>query len=151
MAAVKDDRALTNLILDLVRFLSADDLAVADVAGRVGPVVEDPGGLIPIELRPILPGVRAARLARYPDSGLPYVIELELAPDARPAAAALKPILGDYDQARTDRGMPREILFYPPAQGTRWRVAVIAQVESNGDLENAPITSIAFRRDPVTP
>ncbi len=152
MAALKDNRAVADQILDMIRFLAQDPLLVADVAARVGPVVEDPGGLMPIELRPILPGVRSARLARYPDSGLPYALELDLAPDARPTPAALKPMLGDYDQARTDRGLPREILFYPPAEGSRWRVAAIARLEATGgELENAPIASIAFRRDPVTP
>lgn len=152
MADVKDDHATTDQILDLIRFLSQDPLSTAEVAARVGPLVRDPGGLMPIELRPILPGVLSARLARYPDSGLPYTLELALASDARVTPAALKTILGNYDQARTDRGMPREVLFYPQAVGPLWRVVVIAQLDSTaGELDDAPIANIAFRRDSVTP
>jgi len=56
------------------------------------------------------------------------------------------------NRARTDLGMPPKFMFCPPAEGRRWQVVVIAQLESaNGEVEAAPIVSIAFRRDPVTP
>ena len=141
---------MADQILDLIQFLSQDPLSVAEIVARVGPVADD-AGLSSVELRAILPGVRAARLARYPDSDLPYALELELTPDARPTVAALKPLLGDYEEMRTDRGVPREIWFHPPAKGPRWRVAAIAELETGGgELEDVPIASIAFRRDPVT-
>jgi hypothetical protein len=38
---------------------------------------------MPIELQPVLSGVRAANLDRYPDNGLPYALTIELAPGAR--------------------------------------------------------------------
>ena len=148
---MKNDSAMPKQIVDMIRFLAQDPLSVAQVAGRVGSVAEDAGGLLPIELRPMIPGVRAARLARYPDSGLPYTLELDLAPDARLTVAVLKPLLGDYEETHTDRGMPREIFFHPATKGSHWRVAAVAQLESGGaNLEDVPITSIAFRRDPVT-
>jgi hypothetical protein len=152
--AMTRDQTMTDLVQDLMRFLAQDPLGVDDVTARVGSVTRDPGVLMPIELWPAVAGVRSARLARYPDSGLPYVLTLTLAsaPDARPTLAALKAVLGDYRRARTDFGMPREFIFYPPAEGPHWQVVVIVQIESvNDEIEAAPITSIAFRRDPVTP
>lgn len=142
---------VTDLIRDLVHFLSQDPLTVEDVAARVGPVKHDPGGLMPIEIHPILTGLRSVRLMRYPNSGLPYMLDLDLMPDARLTAAALKVVFGDYHRARTDRGRPSEILFYPPATGPRWKVVVIAELGPVVDeLDEAPVTSIALRRDPAS-
>jgi hypothetical protein len=143
--------AMTDLVTDLVRFLSQDALTVEDVAGFVGPVVDDPGAPLPAELDPVLPGVRAARLARYPDSGTPFVLTIE--PDAASPTTprALRPTLGEFERALTRRETPTQVLFAPSA-GARWAVVVIARLASEGgDLDDAPITSIAFRRDPVTP
>ena len=149
---MKDNYTTADQILGLIRFLSQDPLGTADIAAHVGPVVREPGGLLPIELRPILPGVRSARLACYPDSGLPYSLELALDSDLRLTPATLKPILGNFDHARTDRSMPREILFYPKACGSHWRIVVIAQLESRaGELDALPIANIVFRRDSMTP
>ena len=139
----------SEMIRDLVPFLSQDRLTVEDVTGRVGPVAQDPGGLMSIELDPVISGLETARLARYPDSGLPYLLELEFSPDSRPTVASLKPFLGDYRQARTDRGRPLEVMFYPPAGGSRWNVVVIGTVpEGTGRLDDAPVTNVALRRDP---
>jgi hypothetical protein len=141
---------MIDLIRDLIHFLSQDPLTVEDVIARVGPVVHDPGGLMPMELRPILPGLRSARLARYPNSGLPYVLDLALAPEAQPTAAALKVVFGDYHRARTDRGRQPEVLFYPPALGSCWKVVVIVELALGVDaLDDAPVTRVALRRDPA--
>lgn len=51
-ATVSGDYAMFGLIRELVRFLSQDLLSVEDMVGRVDPIVNDPGGLMPIELRP---------------------------------------------------------------------------------------------------
>jgi hypothetical protein len=140
--------ATTGLIRDIVNFLSRDSLTVEDVTARIGRVTNDPGGLIPIEVQPVLPGVHAARVARYPDSGLPYMLDLDLAPGARPTVAALKGLLGDYRRARTDWDQPRQLLFYPPAEGTRWGIVVIARLEpAADDVADGRIASISFRRD----
>ena len=142
--------AMSALLLDLVSLLSREPLGVEDIVARVGPVVHDPGGLMPIELRPNLPGVRSARLGRYPDSGLPYLLDFALDTDAPPTAGTLKGLFGDYDRALTDRGQPRTLLFYPPAGTTSWRVVLIAQLASStDDLDAATVSAIAFRRDPV--
>lgn len=143
---------MINLIGKLVRFLSQDSLSVEDVISQVGTIVHDPGVPMPIELRPVLTGVRAAYLDRYPDNGLPYALTLELAPDARMTAAALRQAFGDYKQSRTDRGHPPEIIFYPPAVGSRWTVAVLADLESGTTpLDDRPVTRLSLRRDPASP
>jgi hypothetical protein len=146
------EHPIIELLGELIHFLSKDQLTVEEVSARIGAVVRDPGGLMPIELRPHRPGLDVARLARYPDSGWPYVLELELALYARPPAAALKPFLGDYQRALTDRSMPSELLFYPPTEGSHWRIVVVAQLEpAFQDLDTAAVTRIAFRRDPLKP
>jgi hypothetical protein len=143
---------MIDVIRELFRFLSQDPLSVEDVIIRVGPVVNDPGMPMPIELKPVLSGVRAANLDRYPDNGLPYVLTIELAPGARVTAAALQQTFGDYRRLHTDRGHPPKIIFYPPAVGSRWTVAVIAKFESAAvSLDHQPVTSLSLRRDPVAP
>lgn len=150
--AMNRENPIIELVGDLIHFLSKDRLTVEEVSARIGAVVRDPGGLMPIELRPHLAGLDAARLARYPDSGWPYVLDLELASNARPTAAALKTLLGDYQRALTDRTMPSELLFYPPTKGSHWQIVVVAQLEpAFEDLDTAPVTRIAFRRDPLKP
>ncbi len=148
---------MIDQIQGLIRFLSKDSLTFADVVARVGPVVTDPGIPQPAELKPSsLTGVRAARLGRYPDDGLPYLLTLQLADGARPTAAALKAVLGDYQRARTDRGHAPQVMFYPPpADGSRWRVVVIAELgpgsasgAGSESLDDAPVTSLSLRRDP---
>jgi hypothetical protein len=144
--------ALTDLIGQLVRTLSRDGLTFDDVAALVGPVVHDAGVPTSATLRPVLPGVRAAQLSRYPDSGLPYVLTLEPDPASPPTPEALRSILGDFQRAPTNRAMPPEVVFAPARSAPQWSVVVIAQLEAtDGELGRAPITSIAFRRDPVMP
>lgn len=143
---------MNDLLRELMLLLSQDTLTVEDVIARVGPVAHDPGVPMPLELRSTLDGVRSARLSRYPDSGLPYVLTLELAPDAQPTVATLKADFGDYHRAHTDRGKPIEVMFYPPAMGTRWQVAVIARLAPiEGSLDDAKVTTLALRRDPTAP
>ena len=149
-ARATGDHAMIDQIQELIRLLSQDPLSVADVIARVGPVVDDPGipqtaALEPASLR----GVRAARLGRYPDTGLPYTLALELADDAQPTAAALRAAFGDYKRARTDRGHPAQLLFYPPAQAPRWQVALLADLApTDGSLDDARVTRLTLRRDP---
>jgi hypothetical protein len=143
---------MIDIIRELIRLLSQDPLSVEDVISRVGPVVDDPGAPMPIDLQPVLSGVRAANLDRYPDNGLPYALTIELEPGARVTAAALQQAFGDYMRLHTDRGHPPEIIFYPQAVGSQWTVAVIAKLESAAvSLDNQPVTSVSLRRDPVAP
>jgi hypothetical protein len=139
-----------DLVRQLIDFLSQEPLNVDDVVARVGPIIDDPGIPMRIDLKPALPGVRVAQLSRFPDSGLPYLLAIEPEPGAAPTPAELERVLGPPRRARTHRGMPPELIFYPPAVAPHWKIAVLAQVESPDDLKNAPVTSIAFRRDPVT-
>lgn len=137
-----------GLVQELVRFLSQNPLSVEDIAAFVGPVTHDPGVPLPIELQPVLTGVRSARLARYPDSGLPYLLTLEFATESQPTLAGLRAVLGDYRRALTGRGMPPELVFFPHVEGKHWQIAVITRLSTH-DVEAAPITSLSFRRDPV--
>ena len=139
---------LLGVVDQLIDLLSQDVIKAEDVAAYVGPVVNDPGPPLPTDLRPILDGVRSAELAFYPDTGQPYALTLEIEPDARLTPAVLRENLGDYQPARSHRGMPREILFYPRARGGLWRVAVIAQLEAGTeDLDDGRVASLGFRRD----
>jgi hypothetical protein len=142
---------MIDVIRELFRFLSQDPLSVEDVISKVGPVVDDPGLPMPIELQPVLSGVRAANLDRYSDNGLPYALTIELAPDARVTVAALQQAFGDYKWLSTDLGLPPEIIFYPPAVGSRWEVAVIARLDESAEvsLDHQPVTSLSLRRDQV--
>jgi hypothetical protein len=150
-ATISEYNAMIDQIRELVRFLSRDSLSVEDVVGRVGPVINDPGGLMPVELQPVLDGVRAANLGRNSDNGLPYVLTLELTPGSGLTAATLRQAFGDYKRLRTERGQPPEIIFYPPPVGSRWKVALIADLRSvAAELDDQPVTGLSLRRDPVS-
>jgi hypothetical protein len=141
---------MIELVQELIIFLSQDTLTVADVSARVGPVENNPGHQMPIELRPTLTGVRASRLSLDPDSGLPYVLTIEPEPDARPTPAMFKAALGEYRQMQTHFDLPRELMFYTQGKGTRWHVVVFVKLQdAAGEIDDAPVTSIAFRRDAV--
>ena len=136
---------MIDLIRELHQFLSTDSLSVEDVIARVGPVTNDPGGLMPIELQPVLVGVREANLARDPDNGLPYLLTIE--PDARLTTADLQAAFGDYKRMRTDRGQPPDIIFNPPASGA-WRVALLATLQTASEpLDEQQVSSLSFRRE----
>jgi hypothetical protein len=137
---------MIDLIRELHQFLSTDSLSVEDVIARVGPVTNDPGGLMPVELQPVLVGVREASLARDPDNGLPYLLTIE--PDARLTTADLQAAFGDYKRLRTDRGQPPDIIFNPPASGSAWRVALLATLQTASEpLDEQQVSSLSFRRE----
>jgi hypothetical protein len=139
---------MIDLIRQLHQFLLSDPLSIEDVIARVGPVADDPGGLMPIELQPVLPGVREANLARNPSTGLPYVLTIEPAADAQLTAADLRTAFGDYVRVLTDRGQPPEIIIYPPASDSPWKVAIVATLQSTSDpLDDQQVSSLSFRRE----
>jgi hypothetical protein len=144
------ETVMIGVVREMFAFLSQNHITLQDVSKRVGSLAHDPGGLMPLELHSTLPGVRAARLARYPDSDLPYLLDLTPVPGARPTAGELKRFLGDYKRARTDMGRPWRLVFHPPSNEESCRVVVIAQLESGApDLDSAPIIQVGFRRDGV--
>ena len=137
---------MIDLIRELHQFLSTDPLSIEDVIARVGPVTNDPGGLMPIELQPVLAGVREASLARDPDNGLPYLLTIE--PDEALTTSDLQAAFGDYKRMRTDRGQPPDIIFNPPAGGSTWRVALLATLQSASEpLDEQQVSSLTFRRE----
>jgi hypothetical protein len=142
---------MVEIIQDLIHFLAKNQLTINDAIAKVGPIDHDPGAPMPMRLRSALPGVHVAELARYPDSGLPYVLTLELSPESRVTVGNLKTFLGDYKRTLTHPGMPTELIFPAVASGERWRIAVIVELEPNSTaLDSAFITCVALRRDPIT-
>ncbi len=140
---------MIELLGALVLLLCQDALSVEDVIARIGSVANDPGVPMPIEIRPG-PGLRTASLARYADTGLPYLLSIEPELTSRPTVAALKRAFGDYHRVRNDRGKPIEILFNPPIAAKSWKVVLIAEIFSHErDLESDTAISVALRRDPV--
>jgi hypothetical protein len=139
---------MIDLIKELVQLLSQDPLSVEDVIARVGPIEKDPGGLMPIELRPRLSGVRSAQLARYPDNGLPYLLTIEPEAGEKLTTASLCQTFGDYKRLHTDRGEPPEIVFSPPASGPGWKVAIVATLQSASEpFDDQKVGSVSLRRD----
>lgn len=149
-ARMNGDYKMIKLIQDLVRFLSQEGLSVEDVVARIGRVMHEPVELVPLELCPVIAGIRSARLALYPDSELPYMLKIEFEHDVQPGVGELKSVLGDYHQALTDRGRPIEILFYPPQAGAHWNIVVIAKLATDSsEIERSFLASVILRRDPV--
>lgn len=139
---------MIDVIRQLHQFLSSDPLSIEDVIARVGPVTDDPGGLIPITLQPVLPGMREAKLVRDPDTGLPYVLRIEPAPDSQFTAADLRTAFGDYKRVLTHRGRPPEIIFYPPISDSPWKVVIHATLQStSAPLDDQQVSSLSFRRE----
>ncbi len=139
-------------ISEIIRFLADDALTIEAIAARLGPVARDPGGLMPLELQPRMPGVRAIKVARYPDSAVPYLVEIEPEEPARPALGSLRSELGEFHRLRTDIGRPVELAFRPRSEGTGWAVVVIARLATSDEpLDTAPVMRITFRRDPLRP
>ena len=144
-AALAGDQAMTQLIRDLVALLSKE-VAIGDITGRLGPVARDPGIPMPAELTPSDPAVRRVEVGRYPDSGKPYTVELELASPV--SVAALVAAFGAYREGRTDRGMPREIVF-PPAGTGPWKIVLVAQLPpGTSPIAEGVTSTVTLRRDP---
>lgn len=143
------ERQLIDLIRGLAEFLLPERLTVEDVVRRVGRVADDPGIPMPIELEPMLPGVLAAQLARYPESGLPYVLRISPEPAASPTAGALRAALGTYKRVLTTGEAPSAVAFPPLGDARGWRVVIYATVDTTaGDPDSARATSFSLRRDP---
>jgi hypothetical protein len=137
---------LTSLLRELFAFLGHDNLSVADVARHLGQAPREQSDPLPVQPRDA--GVRAAKVFAYPDTGLPYLIELEPADDAQLTPAQLRSTFGDYTRQLTHFGAPRELLFTGLADTEPWRVVILVEVEPTGDVENGRVTRITFRRDP---
>jgi hypothetical protein len=137
-----------TLMVDLARFLTEPDLDIERVIAHVGTVRADPGVPMPIELRPRLPGVRAAKLWRYPDTGLPYLLRIEPSSDEIPTVGDLAAHAGPYDRSAAGREKPPEVIFRVPVRGERWSVTTIAEhARDIDDADDAPVVSVTFRRD----
>ncbi|HZJ65686.1 MAG TPA: hypothetical protein VFD36_19385 [Kofleriaceae bacterium] len=136
---------MIQLLRDLVALLS-NEITVDDITARLGPIARDPGVPMPAELAPRDPAIRRVDVGRYPASGKPYTVELELASPV--SVAALADAFGAYRQGRTDRGMPREIAF-PPAGIGPWKVVLVAQLPAGASpIADGVTSTVTLRRDP---
>ena len=128
---------MIELIQELIELLSREGITIVDVIGKVGVISNDPGGLMPIEVNPNVPGVKTASLYRDTDTGEPYELTIEPTSEAKLTTTMLQQAFGDYRRVRTDRGQAPEIIFYPKAKDTGWKVAILASLQSAAEaLEN---------------
>jgi len=136
---------------DLVRLFARDGLTVDDVVGAIGPIERDPGVPMPIVLQPGAGGIHAASLARYPDSRLPYLLNLELAEGARPTVGDLARTFGAFVVLPRDRGMPVWIRFAPAAPPSHWTVTINAPVAGSAVPDDDDVVpAIVLQREPAT-
>ncbi len=136
---------MLHLLRDLIAALSRE-VSLEEIAAKLGAVTSDPGAPMAAELTPRDPLIRKAEVGRYPDGGKPYTVELELA--APVPVAELTAAFGAYRQSRTDRGMPREIVFPPAGEGP-WRIVLIAQLPGGmSPIEAGETSHVVLRRDP---
>ena len=138
-----------QLVRSLARVLSSDSLTVDDVTTHVGPAVDDPGAPLPVVFRPSLAGVADARLWRYPDSGLPYMLRLEPSGGGMLTVADLEAEFGASERLPSDRGRPETIVFPAIARGPAWTIVAIAEIDRSEPSRDPTVTSIALRRDPA--
>jgi hypothetical protein len=137
---------MITVLSDLVLFLSREPLSIADIVAKVGPIKNDPGPPQDIELMPSIPGVILARLFRAPDTGKPDMFTLGFASPI--PVASLQATFGPPQQAITHRGMPRELMFYPPGTEPHWTVALIAEIPPGASpIEDEAANKITLRRD----
>ena len=142
--------SLPGLLLQLIELLAQDDLTVADVAARVGPIARDPGPPLDLELAPVSQELVAATLTRHRKSGAPYLLNIEPATHARSTLREWSAVLGPYRRLRSDLGQPRSVIFDRRRRATRCEVAVIAELDGSGADENqALVTRLHLRRDPI--
>lgn len=133
--------SLQDLLVTLSRELSFDE-----IVARLGTLTEDPGPPLPARLASADPAFRQISVARDPDTGKPYTVDLVLA--APLAVTSLAEAFGAYRQARTDRGRPRQLLFAPTGPGP-WKIVIIAEIPSGASpLDEAETTRLILRRDP---
>jgi hypothetical protein len=140
----------TELLQELGAFLARDPLSVQDVIERIGPAIADPGVPMAIELRPGIPGIGSAKLWRYPETGLPYLLRLEPSAGHPLAVCDVAARLGPYDRSLRSREAPPEIVFGRAIRGDRWSVKLLAEYSAGTlPLEEAPLISFSLRRDPI--
>jgi len=136
----------------LAKLMARDGLTVRDVLAQVGPAMPSAGRPmeLPLELRCTLPGIRVASLARYPDDGLPYFLELDFDAEHRPAVGELRKTFGSFLRPPADRGMPVPLSFERVARDAAWSVTLIANLEPGTPPEDSALVHrIVLRRDPM--
>ncbi|MCX6243085.1 MAG: hypothetical protein NTU98_00120 [Bacteroidetes bacterium] len=142
-------KSMIDTLGELVSFLSKDRISVSDVVTQIGINLDDPGVPLPITIKTKIPGIQTVKLARYPDSGLPYVLSIRFEKHAGPTLWNLKSCFGEYRQILTGPEQLPAFIFYPETNQKLWSVGVIAGVEPGSDVEVSFVSTIDLRRDPV--
>ena len=96
--------SLPGVLLQLIELLAQDDLTVADVVARVGPIARDPGPPLDVELAPVSPELVSATVTRHRQSGAPYLLNIEPAMHERSTLGEWSAVLGSYQRLRSDIG-----------------------------------------------
>jgi hypothetical protein len=142
---------MIDLLRRYMHVLAEDTVDVAGVVALVGRIIQDPGVPMSAEIAPNSPLFAAAKLGRYRESGLPFVLTLEPAADERPTLAALTAAFGRCKRVSSGRGMPAVCIIDVAASGPAWTIALIATLSDKDERDDRNFaTSIALRRDPVT-
>ena len=140
------------LLSDLVRLFARDGLTVDDVVRTIGPITQDPGVPMPMELQPTTHGVRAAALARYPDTLLPYLLILDFDGGEQPTVGELSSAFGSFGVLPRDRGMPTSLRFEPILPPTRWTVALVATLAGQSAPKDGDEASrVVLQRERASP
>ena len=138
----------TEFLQELGAFFARDPLSVQDVIERIGSASADPGIPMAIELRPRIPGIGAAKLWRYPETGSPYLLRLELAAGEPLVVRNVAARFGPYDRSATGPETIPAIVFRRAIGGDRWSVKVLAEYSAGTlPLDDAALISVSLRRD----
>jgi hypothetical protein len=141
---------MIDFLSRLVRLFARADVSVADVVHTIGTIAADPGIPMPIELVPATAGIRRASLARYPDSGAPYLLRFELEPTTAPSLGELAAAFGVYRPGRRDRDRAVPLIFDTPTRPAEWEVAVIAELAPHAVPSDASrVQTVVVQREPV--
>jgi hypothetical protein len=137
-----------RVIASLAEILTQDGLTVEPLASQIGVITSDPGDLLPMEISPSIAGVKNAKLWREPETGLPYLVRLQPAEDAKLTLDDLSRRFGEYRQSSIGPDRPQEIMFLDPVRAARWSVTVLASLSQPArPAPDSPVSSVSLRRD----
>ena len=130
------------------RLLASQPLTVDDVVQHVGPIIENPGSPIPMQLQPTSLFIRSASLAVDRWTGCPYTLELRPHPEYRPTLGDLSDEFGPFVEVRADRGQPKACVFDRILRGDGCSVSILAEMSPTAsDVSEARIDALTLRRD----
>lgn len=140
--------AMIDTVRGLLALMAQPDATFEGIAARVGRLSADSDTMRSERIEPALSGVASARLLRDRDTGQPYLLTLALDAGTGPRVAELESAFGAYERLRSHPGRNKMIIFSPPSPSGAYSVALIAELEEGGAVDNASrAASLQFRRD----